>query len=315
MQSHSLHVAVSECPAWLTQGRAALPPRQSSPRSPSECRAPGICLHTALTSSQHRQRLLPLLRAREKGAIPASAVTRMTRAHIGNSTVPGSRCDLPVAHLLASVKCKSLRASVSAQYSQEHEGSCAKGRVRAGRQQRALFPPLSGIYGLKKSAYSRGFAGAVSVLNPVSAPSWGLAWGTTPVGSNLSAETLAPTLWLQRAWHGGAGGSGCSGCRREVPCGSEGSEPFPLPGPAGRWFPPCPFPDGSSPNPVGSLEMATETLVAMVILNSSDSDVALLGNRIRSPWEAMPALFFFFFSLVVEKGSESPFCSPLAAVQ
>lgn len=114
------HVAVSECPAWLTQGRAALPPRQSSPCSPSELRAPGICLHTALTSSQHRQRLLPLLRAGEKGAIPASAVTRMTRAHIGNSIVPGSRCDLPVAHLLASVKCKSLRASVSAQYSQEH---------------------------------------------------------------------------------------------------------------------------------------------------------------------------------------------------
>lgn len=50
--------------------------------------------------------------------------------------------------------------------------------------------------------------------------------------------------------------------------------------------------DGSSPNPVESLEMATETLVAMVILNSSDSDVALLGNRIRSPREAMPAHFF-----------------------
>ena len=61
----------------------------------------------------------------------------------------GSRCDLPVAHLVASVKCKSLRASVSAQYSQEHEGSCAEGRVRAGRQQGALSPPLSGVYGLK----------------------------------------------------------------------------------------------------------------------------------------------------------------------
>lgn len=73
----------------------------------------------------------------------------MCSAHIGNSTVPGSRCDLPVAHLLASVKCKSLRASVSAQYSQEHEGSCAEGRVRAGRQQGALSPPLSGVYGLK----------------------------------------------------------------------------------------------------------------------------------------------------------------------
>lgn len=74
----------------------------------------------------------------------------MSSAHIGNSTVLGSRCDLPVAHLLASVKCKSLRASVSAQYSQEHEGSCTEGRARAGRQQGALSPPLSGVYGLKQ---------------------------------------------------------------------------------------------------------------------------------------------------------------------
>lgn len=73
----------------------------------------------------------------------------ISSAHIGNSTVPRSQCDLPVAHLLASVKCKSLRASVSAQYSQEHEGSCTEGRVRAGRQQGALSPPLSGAYRLK----------------------------------------------------------------------------------------------------------------------------------------------------------------------
>lgn len=74
-------------------------------------------------------------------------------------------------------------------------------------------------------------------------------------------------------------------------CGSEG---YPAQDPPGHGSHPAPFLrcDGSSPNPVGSLEMATETLVAMVILNSSDSDVALLGNRIRSPWEAMPAHFF-----------------------
>lgn len=85
--------------------------------------------------------------------------------------MPGSRCDLPVAHLLASVKCKSLRASVSAQYSQEHEGSCAEGRARAGRQQGALSPPLSGVHGLKNPAYSRGFfTGRVSSPKPPRTP-------------------------------------------------------------------------------------------------------------------------------------------------
>ncbi|XP_009328734.1 PREDICTED: neuromodulin [Pygoscelis adeliae] len=106
-----------------------------------------------------------------------------SRAHIGNSTVPGSRCDLPVAHLLASVKRKSLWASVSSQYSQEHEGSCAEGRVRAGRQQGALSPPLSGVYGLKNLLIREALQGESAHRNhpePCLTSSWGLAWGTTP---------------------------------------------------------------------------------------------------------------------------------------
>lgn len=68
--------------------------------------------------------------------------------------------------------------------------------------------------------------------------------------------------------------------------------------------------DGSSPNPISSLEMASETLVAMVILNSSDSDVALLWQPHPQPLGGSAD-----FSLIAEKGSEAPFCSLLAAVQ
>lgn len=161
VRSHSPHVAACLSMAHTRQGCSATP----AIRSPQPFRAqhPGH-LPSDIPTAQAAP--APPPRSRRERSNCSLCSEWMTSAHIGNSTVPGSRCDLPVAHLLASVKCKSLRAPVSAQYSQEHEGSCAKGRVRAGRQQGALFPPLSGVDGLKKSAYSRGFAGAVSSPHP-----------------------------------------------------------------------------------------------------------------------------------------------------
>lgn len=62
--------------------------------------------------------------------------------------------------------------------------------------------------------------------------------------------------------------------------------------------------DDSSPNTVSFLEMASETLVAMVILNSSDSDVVLLWQLHPKPLGSGAGTFFF---LAVEKGSKAPF--------
>lgn len=188
---------VPVCLARLTHSRAAPPHRRS--RHPGPLPSDSADTATAETAPAPSPQ-----RRRERSNFRLCSEW-MTSAHIGNSTVPGSRCDLPVAHLLASVKCKSLRASVSAQYSQEHEGSCAEGRVRVGRQQGALFPPLSGVYGLKKkiclfARFCRECQLTAAALNPASASSWGLAWGTTPAGSSLSAEAAAPTLWLHRTW-------------------------------------------------------------------------------------------------------------------
>lgn len=64
--------------------------------------------------------------------------------------------------------------------------------------------------------------------------------------------------------------------------------------------------------PVSSLEMASETLVAMVILNSSDSDVALLWQRHPQPSGGSAGTIFLS---VAAPGSEAPFCSLLAAVR
>lgn len=167
-RSHSPHVAACLSARHgkdTRQGCSATP----AMRSPQPCRAPAAPRAPAFTHRWHPDRRGSACSApqsrRERSNFRLCSEW-MTSAHIGNSPVPGSRCDLPVAHLLASAKCKSLRASVSAQYSQEHEGSCAKGRVRAGRQRGALFPPLSGVYGLKQSAYSRGFAGSASSPHP-----------------------------------------------------------------------------------------------------------------------------------------------------
>lgn len=232
---------------------------------------------------------------------------RMTRAHIGNSTVPGSRCDLPVAHLLASVKGKSLRASVSAQYSQEHEGSCAEGRVRAGRQRGALFPPLSGVYGLKKICL---FA---RLCRERPLPPWTLS--RPHLGGWRGARHQQVPIWVQKLAMAGQGCRDVGGSCPGASVARRARSSHPRPGAAGRWFPPCPSPVVrwlQPQNPVRPLEMATETLVAMVILNSSDSDVALLRQQHPQPLGGNAGTFF---SLVAEKGSECPFCSLLAALQ
>lgn len=188
---------------------------------------------------------------------------RTSSAHIGNSTVLGSRCDLPVAHLLASAKCKSPWASVSSQYSQEHEGSCAEGRVRAGRQQGALSPPLSGVYGLKKNkkknqqtppclsqrlCRERGLT--ATALSPASGSiSGGWRGGRYPACARSSAEAAAPTLRLHRTWRCWGGGPGPG---RRVPRVSLARGQLPPSGThRGVGSHPAPFLwcDGSSPNP------------------------------------------------------------------
>lgn len=235
---------VSDFMARRARRRSGLPHHQPAARnlsSPPKCGTQGTFLQTTKAA------LVPLHREREKRSNFRLCSECVSSAHIGNSTVPRSQCDLPVAHLLASVKCKSLRASVSAQYSQEHEGSCAEGRVRAGRQRGALSPPLSGVYRLKNLLIWEPLQGGSAHPNhPELHPCLILGAG---VGSHLSVEALASMLWIHRllmlGWGARGLGGGTSGwvwsqSRGAVAPGQDllgdGSHPAPVP-----W---C---DGSSP--------------------------------------------------------------------
>lgn len=107
----------------------------------------------------------------------------------------------------------------------------------------------------------------------------------------MSAEALAPTLWLHRAWRWR--GRGLGGAPERVRLGGLRAV-TPAQDSPGDASHPAPFLwcDGSSPNPVRSLEMATETLVAMVILNGSDSHVALLRQPHPQPLGGNAGTFF-----------------------
>lgn len=97
----------------------------------------------------------------------------------------------------------------------------------------------------------------------------------------------------------GAGGTGSGRRYPGVSASREAPGNRPPLGPARQWFPPCPFPCGVmvpvQTLPVSSLEMASETLVAMVILNSSDSDVALLWQPYPQPLGGSAGTIFFFY--------------------
>lgn len=228
------------CLARLTHSRAAPPHRRS--RHPGPLPSDSADTATAETAPAPSPQ-----RRRERSNFRLCSEW-MTSAHIGNSTVPGSRCDLPVAHLLASVKCKSLRASVSAQYSQEHEGSCAEGRVRVGRQQGALFPPLSGVYGLKKkNLLIREVLQGMSAHRSRPEPCLCLILGAG-VGHDTGrfqfecrgrcTNAVAPSNLAMA----GQGSRDVGGRCPETSVARRAQSSYPRPGPAGRWFPPCPFP-------------------------------------------------------------------------